>query len=132
MLSQTHSPSKLPALIALQKLQLLQQCSHPLKYKCAYVRGVGQFLVAQMVKNLPAIQKTWVGELDPVPQSERPPGEGNAIHSSILAWKIPWTEEPGGHNPKGCKESDTTERLTVYFILFFFFQHMCVHKSAFF
>ena len=33
--------------------------------------------------------------------------DGN--HSSILAWKIPWTEEPGGHSPKGHKQSDTTE-----------------------
>ena len=35
-----------------------------------------------------------------------------ATHSSILAWRIPWTEEPGGlHSPWGRKESDTTERL---------------------
>ena len=32
-----------------------------------------------------------------------------ATHSSILAWRIPWTEEPGGLQPMGCKESDTTE-----------------------
>ena len=35
--------------------------------------------------------------------------EGMATHSSILAWRIPWTEEPGGSSPQGCKESDTTE-----------------------
>ena len=35
-----------------------------------------------------------------------------AIHSSILAWRIPWTEEPGGYSPWGCKESDTTEQRT--------------------
>ena len=34
-----------------------------------------------------------------------------ATHSSILAWEIPWTEEPGGFQSMGCKESDTTERL---------------------
>ena len=34
-----------------------------------------------------------------------------ATHSSIHAWKIPWTEEPGGLQSMGCKESDTTERL---------------------
>ena len=35
-----------------------------------------------------------------------------ATHSSILAWRIPWTEEPGvGYSPRGHKESDTTERL---------------------
>ena len=76
---------------------------------CICVCVGGQFLVSQMVKNLPAIQKICVGSLDLVPESERSPGEGNAIHSSILAWKIPWTEEPGEHSPKGCKESDTTE-----------------------
>ena len=32
-----------------------------------------------------------------------------ATHSSILAWEIPWTEEPGGYSPWGCKKSDTTE-----------------------
>ena len=35
--------------------------------------------------------------------------EGMATHSSILAWRIPWTEEPGGHSPCGCKESERTE-----------------------
>ena len=35
-----------------------------------------------------------------------------AAYSSILAWEIPWTEEPGGLQSMGCKESDTTERLT--------------------
>ena len=40
----------------------------------------------------------------------RSPGEGNGNHSSILAWRIPWTEEP---RPWGCKELDMTERLTL-------------------
>ena len=35
--------------------------------------------------------------------------EGMATHSSVLAWKIPWTEEPGGYRPGSCEESDTTE-----------------------
>ena len=35
-----------------------------------------------------------------------------ATHSSILAWGIPWTEEPGGLQSRGCKELDTTEQLT--------------------
>ena len=39
--------------------------------------------------------------------------KGMAIHSSILAWRIPWTEEPGGLHSMGCKESDTTEGLTL-------------------
>ena len=40
---------------------------------------------------------------------EGPLEEGMAIHSSILAWRIPWTEEPGGYSPWGGKELDTTE-----------------------
>ena len=48
-------------------------------------------LIAQKVKNLPAMQETWVqsqGQEDPL-------GREMATHSSILAWRIPWTEEPG-------------------------------------
>ena len=42
---------------------------------------------------------------------EDPLEEGMATHSRILAWRIPWTEEPGGNSPWGWKESDTTEQL---------------------
>ena len=35
-----------------------------------------------------------------------------ATHSSILAWRIPWAEEPGGYSPWGCRELDMTEQLT--------------------
>ena len=49
------------------------------------------FLVAQTVKNLPAMQETQVRSLG----QEDPLEKGMATHSSILAWKIPWTEEPG-------------------------------------
>ena len=45
-----------------------------------------------MVKNLPAVQGTWVQSLG----QEDPLVKGRATHSSILAWRIPWTEEPGG------------------------------------
>ena len=45
-----------------------------------------------MVKNLPAN----VGDVGSIPGSGRSPGVGTATHSSVLAWKIPWTEEPGG------------------------------------
>ena len=41
-----------------------------------------------------------------------------APHSSILAWRIPWTEEPGGYSPWGRKESDTTEQLGTSMVLF--------------
>ena len=49
-------------------------------------------LVAQTVKNPPAMQETWIRSLG----WEDPLEEGRATHSSILAWEIPWTEEPGG------------------------------------
>ena len=52
-------------------------------------------LVAQTVKNLPAMQDTWVrslGQKDPLEKRK-------AAYSSILAWKIPWTEKPGGLQP---------------------------------
>ena len=49
-------------------------------------------LVAQMVKNLPAVQETWVRSLG----QDNPLEKGMATHSSILAWRIPWTEEPDG------------------------------------
>ena len=48
-----------------------------------------------MVKNLPA-NAVDVRDVGSVPELGRYPGEGMATHSSILAWRIPWTEEPGG------------------------------------
>ena len=50
-----------------------------------------------MVKNLPAMWETWVGFLG----WEDPLEEGTATHSSILAWRIPWTEETGGLQSMG-------------------------------
>ena len=49
------------------------------------------FAVAQMVKNPSAMQETWVRSVG----WEHPLEKGMATHSSILAWRIPWTEEPG-------------------------------------
>ena len=49
-------------------------------------------LVAQMVKNLPLMQETWVRSLGWKDLLEK----GKATHSSILAWRMPWTEDPGG------------------------------------
>ena len=61
--------------------------------------------MAQMVKNMPSMQETWVrslGQEDPLEKEMVP-------HSGILAWKIPWTEEPGGLQSTGLqKELDTT------------------------
>ena len=61
-----------------------EEIGYPLQYSWAS-------LMAQMVENLPAMRETWVlslGWADPL--------EGMATHSSILAWRIPWTEEGGG------------------------------------
>ena len=52
-----------------------------------------------MVKNLPAIQETWVQSLG----WEDPLEEGMATYSSVLAWRIPWTEKPVGCSPWGDK-----------------------------
>ena len=65
---------------------------------------MGGSFIAQSVKNLPAIQETWVQFLG----GEDPLEEGMATHSSILAWEIPWTEEPGGLQFMGSQESDMT------------------------
>ena len=65
--------------------------------------------VAQMVKNLPAMQETWVQSLG----QEDPLEKEMAIHSSILTWKIPWTEESGGLQSMGVTKSQTvTKQLT--------------------
>ena len=64
---------------------------------------------AQTVKNLPAMQEIWVRSLD----GEDPLEKGMAIHSSILAWRNPGTEEPGGYSPSAHKEPDKTEPPTL-------------------
>ena len=63
------------------------------------------------MKRLPTMRETWVrslGEEDPLEKEM-------ATHSSILAWRIPWTEELSGLQSMGRKESDTTERLDFHF-----------------
>ena len=70
-------------------------------------------MVSRMVKNLPAMQETWVRSLG----QEDPLEEGMATHSSILAWRIPRTEESGGLQSMGVvkptmKDTDI-ERLNV-------------------
>ena len=66
-----------------------------------------------MVKNLPAILETRVQSLGQQDSLEK----GMATHSSILVGRVPRTEEPGGLQSVGHKESDTTERLTLPRIL---------------
>ena len=66
-------------------------------------------LVAQAVKNSPALWETWVGSLG----WEDPLEEGMATHSSILAWRIPMDKRSlVGYSPRGYKESDMTEQLS--------------------
>ena len=65
-------------------------------------------LIAQLVKNPPAMQEMPVQFLG----WEDPLEEGMATHSSILAWRIPWTGDLAGCSPWSHKESDTTERLS--------------------
>ena len=68
----------------------------------------GASLVPQMVKNLPAMEETQVWSLGWEDLLEK----GIATHSLIPAWRIPWTEEPGGVQSMGQKELDTTDRFS--------------------
>ena len=62
--------------------------------------------MVQTVKRLPAVRETWVQSLG----QEDPLKKEIATHSTILAWKTPWTEEPGGTTVhRVAKELDTTE-----------------------
>ena len=62
-------------------------------------------LVAQMLKNLPAMQETWIQSLG----WEDPLEKGMHTHSSILAWRILWTEEPGRQLSMGHKQMDKSD-----------------------
>ena len=57
---------------------------------------------------------------------EDPGQEGMATHSSILAWRIPWTGELGSYSSKGCKESDTTE-VTSHEPIVWISHSLCIH-----
>ena len=79
-------------------------------------------MVAQLVKNPPAMQETLVRSLG----QEHPLEKETATYSSILlAWRIPWTEDPGRPQSMGCKELDTTEHLIFQSIMSFF--HSIIH-----
>ena len=66
-------------------------------------KRAGIFLVAETVKNLPAMLETWVRSLG----QEDPLEKGMASNSSILAWRIPWTEEPGRLQSMGLQRVGT-------------------------
>ena len=70
-------------------------------------------LVAQIIKNLPAVQETWVQSLG----WEDPLEEGMATHPSVLAWRIPLTEGPGGLQSMGSQRvghDSVTKRSTAH------------------
>ena len=70
---------------------------------------LGASLVVQRLKHLPAMRETWVRSLG----WEDPLEKDMATHSSILAWRIPWTEEPGGLESMGCEELDTIREVEI-------------------
>ena len=81
-----------------------------------------------MVENLPAMQETWVQSLG----QEEPLEEEMATHSSILAWRIPWTEEPGGLLSMVLQSLSihTQEPLSCFGFFFFFFLEETVPRVA--
>ena len=99
----------------------MAQISHIYRYiyvftafSCIYVVLInelcdfGASLVGHMVKNPPSIQEA----PGLIPGLGFPLENGMATHSSILAWKIQWTDDPGAYSPWGHKELITTEQLT--------------------
>ena len=71
--------------------------------------------MAQLIKNLPTMWETWVRSLG----WEDPLEKGMATHFSILAWKIPWTEEPGGLQSMGLQKKVKHDRATNIFTSIF-------------
>ena len=73
-------------------------------------------IVTKMVKTWPALQETQETRVQSLGW-EDPLEKEMVTHSSILSWKIPWTEEPGG-SPWGCKESDMTKHIAWKWLVF--------------
>ena len=70
----------------------------------AFLKELEPSFIAQSIKNWPAMQEPWVQFLGP----EDPLEKEMATHSSIVAWKMPWTEEPGGPQSLGSQQSGVT------------------------
>ena len=95
----------------------MKRCSTRLILIEVHIRTSGRYhrasLLPQMVKNLPAMWDTWIPSLG----GEDPLEKGMATHSSIPAWRTPWTEEPEGlglvYSLWGRKELDMTESVTL-------------------
>ena len=75
---------------------------------------MGASLVAQMVKNLPTMWGTWVLSLDQEVSLE----EGMATHSSVLAWRIPWTEAPGALQSRGSQRVGHDWAMNTFYFLY--------------
>ena len=98
-----------PYVIAKYKVEFTVLCNRSLLviyFICSSVYIVAS-MVAQSIKSLPAMWESWVRFLG----REDPLDKEMTTHSIILAWIIPWTEQPGGYHPWGHKELDTTEWL---------------------
>ena len=101
------------------------------KFKQEGISVYGWFrasLVAQTVKNLPAMQETWVSSLGRENCLEK---RMVATHSSILAWRIPWTEEPGGLQSMGSQRvgdnwaTDISHFTQIHFVAWQKLTHHC-------
>ena len=92
----SHSPPVLPGLTRLRVFDVIALCS----------------LVAQRIKHLPAMPETRVQSLG----WEYPLEKEMATHSSILAWRVPWTEEPGGLQSTGSQSRTRLSEFTHYVI----------------
>ena len=107
-------------------------CDSPCLYKLSFVpfRGwvTGAFLEAQMVKNPPAMWETWIQLLG----WEDPLEEGMATHSSVPAWRIPWTEEPGGLQSTGSQSvrQDWGTKCTAQQSVLYIYHIFLIHSSA--
>ena len=88
-----------------------------IKYATARILR-GQSLVAQMVKNLPAVQETRVQSL----VRDDPLEKGMATHSSVLAWRTPWTEEPGGLQSMGSRRVRHNSVTNTSFLIMLYYQ----------
>ena len=73
-------------------VNVLEKIAHDENFKGYQRKAIMDSLIAQSVKNLWAMQETWVRVL----HGKDPLEKERATHSSILAWRIPWTEEPDG------------------------------------
>ena len=83
-----------------------------------------------MVKNQPAMQETWVQSLGQEDSLEK----GMATHSSILAWEIPWTEEPGGLQSMGSQRVGNNlamkqQQQQLYVCVFILYIYIYVNKT---